>query len=112
MVAVGLALAASACWGVADFMAGLLSRRLSAVLILLGQQAIGVVVVGVVVLGRLDGPPGTRAIVLSLLAGVAGALALGCFYRALAGGTMSIVASISDTGTTLSVSIGIAMGER
>ena len=112
MLAVGLALAASACWGVADFLGGLLSRRLSAILILLGQQAIGVLVVGAVLLATLEDPPGTRAIVLSLLAGVAGAAALGCFYRALAVGTMSVVAPISASGATLPVAIGIATGDR
>ncbi len=57
MLAVALALTASACWGVADFTAGLLSRRLSALLILLGQQAVGVVVVGVVVVATAEAPP-------------------------------------------------------
>lgn len=112
MLAVGLALAASACWGVADFTAGLLSRRLSAVLILLIQQAFGVLVVAVVVLARTEGPPDGRAIALSLLAGLAGAIALGCFYRALAVGTMSVVAPISASGATLPVVVGIATGER
>lgn len=112
MLAVGLALTASACWGVADFTAGLLSRRLSALLILLGQQAVGVLVVGAVVLGTLDDPPGSRAIVVSLLAGIAGAVALGCFYRALALGTMSVVAPISASGAVIPVIVGVATGDR
>ncbi len=112
MFAVGIALAAAACWGTADFMAGLLSRRLSAVLILLGQQALGVVLVGAVLLATLDDPPSGRAIVLSLLAGVAGAVALGCFYRALAVGTMSVVAPISASGATLPVAVGVITGDR
>ena len=112
MLAVGLALTASACWGVADFTAGLLSRRLSALLILLGQQAFGVVIVGVIVVATAEAPPSGRAIVLSLLAGVAGAVALGCFYRALAVGTMSVVAPISASGATLPVAFGIATGDR
>jgi len=93
-------------------MAGLLSRRLSALLILLGQQAVGVAIVGAVLLATLDDPPSGRAIVLSLLAGVAGAVALGCFYRALALGTMSVVAPISASGAVLPVAVGVATGDR
>ena len=112
MLAVGLALTASACWGIADFTAGLLSRRLSALLILLGQQAFGVIVVGAVLVATAEGPPSGRAVALSLLAGLAGAVALGCFYRALAVGTMSVVAPISASGATLPVAVGIATGDR
>ena len=56
--------------------------------------------------------PGTRAAILALVAGVAGVIALGCFYRALSIGTMSIVAPISATGVTLPVVVGIATGDR
>jgi drug/metabolite transporter (DMT)-like permease len=55
--------------------------------------------------------PGGRAVVLSLVGGVAGVLALGCFYRALSIGTMSIVAPISATGVALPVIVGIATGD-
>jgi drug/metabolite transporter (DMT)-like permease len=46
------------------------------------------------------------------VAGVGGVIALGCFYRALSIGTMSIVAPISATGVTLPVVVGIATGDR
>ena len=45
-------------------------------------------------------------------AGVAGAIALSAFYRALAIGTMSIVAPISATGAAVPVVVGIAGGDR
>ena len=47
-----------------------------------------------------------------MVAGIGGVIALGCFYRALAIGTMSIVAPISATGVTLPVVVGIATGDR
>ena len=56
--------------------------------------------------------PGTRAVLLALVAGVGGVIALGCFYRALSIGTMSIVAPISATGVALPVVVGIATGDR
>jgi drug/metabolite transporter (DMT)-like permease len=47
-----------------------------------------------------------------VLAGLTGALALGTFYRALAVGTMSVVAPISASGVTLPVVVGVATGDR
>jgi uncharacterized membrane protein len=79
--------------------------------VLLGQQALGVPLVGAVLLATGEGPPGGEAIALSLAAGLAGAVALGAFYRALAVGTMSVVAPIGATGVALPVVLGIATGE-
>jgi drug/metabolite transporter (DMT)-like permease len=56
--------------------------------------------------------PSAEAVLLSALAGAAGAIALGAFYRGLAVGTMSIVAPISASGVTLPVAVGIATGDR
>src|SRR3712207_6554778 len=112
MFAVVLALFASGFWGVADFGGGLLSRRLPAVLILLGQQAVALVLVAAIIVASGAAAPDQRGVVLSLCAGVFGALALGTFYRALAVGTMSIVAPISASGVTVPVVVGIATGDR
>ncbi|MBI5106955.1 MAG: EamA family transporter [Solirubrobacterales bacterium] len=49
---------------------------------------------------------------LAAAAGLAGVTALGCFYRALAIGTMSVVAPISASGVALPVVVGIATGDR
>jgi drug/metabolite transporter (DMT)-like permease len=112
VIAVGLAMLASACWGLADFGGGLMSRRLPAALILLVQQATAFVIVGVVIVAAGEGPPDTRGVLLSLGAGVCGATALGLFYRALALGTMSIVAPISACGVAVPVFVGVATGDR
>jgi drug/metabolite transporter (DMT)-like permease len=112
VLAVGLALLASACWGVADFVGGLSSRRVSAVLVLLAQQAVGLAIAAAVVVATGTDLPSQRAILLSMAAGAAGALALGAFYRALAVGTMSVVAPISASGATLPVAVGLATGDR
>lgn len=112
MLAVSLALLASACWGVADFLAGLTSRRLASILVLLGQQAAGAAIAVLIVTVVGEGLPDARAIAYSCAAGAAGALALGAFYQALAVGTMSVVAPISASGMTLPVAVGIASGDR
>jgi len=96
---------------VADFVAGLASRRVSALLVLLGQQAVGAVIAAAAVVVLGEALPAGDGVVLSLLAGVAGAAALGCFYRALAVGTMSVVAPISASGAALPVVVGLATGD-
>ncbi len=112
MLAVALSLLASACWGVADFTGGLQSRRVPVVVVLAIVEGVGLLAVLVVIAVTGEPLPGTRAILFAVGAGTAGAVALGCFYRALAIGTMSIVAPISSTGVALPVIVGIATGDR
>jgi drug/metabolite transporter (DMT)-like permease len=112
MVAVALSLLASACWGVADFTGGLQSRRVPVVVVLAIVEGVGLLAVLVVIAVTGEALPGTRAILFSVGAGTAGAVALGCFYRALAIGTMSIVAPISSTGVALPVIVGVVTGDR
>src|SRR5512147_821424 len=112
-MAVVLALCAAASWGLADFLAGLASRRLSVPLVLLLVEAGGLIVVLAVTL--VSGEPffDDRADVLSAIgAGLSGVLGLGCFYRALAIGTMSVVAPISAAGVALPVVVGVVTGDR
>ena len=112
MLAVALSLLASACWGVADFTGGLQSRRLPVVVVLALVEGVGLLAVLAVIAVTGEALPGMRAILFAVGAGTAGAVALGCFYRALAIGTMSIVAPISSTGVALPVIVGVATGDR
>jgi drug/metabolite transporter (DMT)-like permease len=112
VLAVVLALVASSCWGVADFMAGLRSRRVALPVVLAFVEGTGFVLVLALIAIEAEPLPSARAIVLSVVAGSAGVLALGAFYRALAIGTMSIVAPISATGVALPVLVGVATGDR
>lgn len=79
---------------------------------LLFQQAVGVVIVGAIVLAKAEALPSGGTAALFVVAGLTGALALAAFYRALALGTMSIVAPITASGATLPVIVGIASGDR
>ena len=112
MVPVLLSLAASSCWGVADFLGGLQSRRVPVAVVLCVVEGAGLIVVLAIIVATGEPFPGTRAAILSVVAGIGGVIALGCFYRALAIGTMSIVAPISASGVTLPVIIGIATGDE
>jgi drug/metabolite transporter (DMT)-like permease len=111
LLAIALALAASACWGTADFVGGIFSRRMSALVVLLTIEVSGLVVVALIVAATAEPLPAGRDLVLAALAGTAGITALGTFYRALAVGTMSIVAPISATGAILPVIVGVATGD-
>jgi drug/metabolite transporter (DMT)-like permease len=112
MIAVLLSLAASSCWGVADFLGGLQSKRVPVAVVLCVVEGAGLALVLAIILATGEPFPGTRAAILSVVAGIGGVIALGCFYRALAIGTMSIVAPISATGVTLPVVVGIATGDQ
>ena len=106
------ALAASTAWGSADFFGGLKAKRHSALAVLFTIEVSGLIVAIVVMAIAQDPLPSTRAALCALGAGTAGIVALGAFYKALAIGTMSIVAPISATGVTLPVIVGIATGDR
>jgi drug/metabolite transporter (DMT)-like permease len=82
------------------------------VVVMLGQQAAGLLVVGAIVVAVGEALPSGRVAALSVVAGLTGALALGAFYRALAVGTMSIVAPISASGVAVPVVAGVVGGDR
>ena len=112
MLAAGLALAASLSWGIADFLAGVRSRRLPLLAVLVLVQSAGLVSIAAVVAVRAEPPPGAAHVVYAALAGVAGAVGLAALYRGLAVGAMGVVAPIAATGAVVPVVAGIATGER
>jgi drug/metabolite transporter (DMT)-like permease len=59
-----------------------------------------------------DETPSASAVGWAALAGSAGIIALAAFYRALAIGTMSVVAPISATAAAVPVLVGLVEGER
>jgi drug/metabolite transporter (DMT)-like permease len=112
-MAILLAIVAAASWGLADFLAGLASRRASVPVVLLLVEGGGLVVILLVAV--LSGSPffdHARDVWSALGAGLAGSAGLGFFYRALAIGTMSVVAPISSAGVVVPVIVGIATGNR
>jgi drug/metabolite transporter (DMT)-like permease len=112
MLGLALALGASVAWGGSDFMAGLASRRLPLLAVLVGSQAAGLaLLVGLLAVTGEAPPSGDGA----LAAAAAGVLELGGFaalYKALALGPMSVVAPISSAAALVPVSASLAAGER
>jgi drug/metabolite transporter (DMT)-like permease len=112
MAAIVLGLGSAVCWGVADFLGGLQSRRIAVSVVMLVSQAAGLAGITLLVLVGGEARPAADALVAAALAGAGGAVALSAFYRALAIGTMSIVAPISATGAAVPVVVGLATGDR
>jgi drug/metabolite transporter (DMT)-like permease len=110
MLAMVLALAASAAWGSADFLGGRASRGFSALIVatfskLAGATGLAVVCVAT---GNL---PAAGGIGWALAAGLVGAAALLALYRALALGPMSLVAPLTACGAVVPVLVALAEGE-
>ena len=106
------ALLASLLWGTADFLGGTAARRLPVASVLGVSQLVALL--GLVplaaVIGAFDEP---RSYVLpGLAAGLAGMAALAAFYRALAVGTMGVVAPIAALGVVVPIALGLLEGER
>jgi drug/metabolite transporter (DMT)-like permease len=112
VAAIALALGCSVVWGLSDFLGGLKSRTFPVPVVLAGMYLSSLTVMAIFVVARGEGPPATKAIAAALGAGLVGILGLTAFYRALAIGTMSIVAPIAATGVALPVLVGIATGDH
>ncbi len=105
-----LALASSLLWGVADFYGGSAARRLPALQVVLISQAAGLLVAAAAVIasGSVGAPTGYLP--WAVAAGLAGAGAVVLFYRALAIGTMGVVAPLAALGVIVPVLIGLFAG--
>ena len=112
MLAIALALGASLCWGSGDFLGGLTTRRASLWAVIVGSQAVGLVGATLVVVLAGHGWPGLHAVWPVMLGGLASVVAISCFYKALAIGSMSIVAPISATNALIPFLVGLATGEH
>ena len=112
MLAPLLALLASFTWGSSSYLAGVESRRRSVWHVTTLSQIAAAVVAGVAVLVVRQAPPGWWDTGVLLVAGILTAIGLVAFYRALAIGTMSIVAPIIASEVLIPVAAGLVRGER
>jgi uncharacterized membrane protein len=110
MLAISLALAASAAWGSADFLGGRASRGLSALTVATFSKLAGATGLAVACVAAGD-LPSADGIGWALGAGLVGAAALLALYRALALGPMSLVAPLTACGAIVPVLVALAQGE-
>jgi drug/metabolite transporter (DMT)-like permease len=103
-----LAVLASAIWGSSDFIGATLSKRWpSTAVVFLGVLlATTVLVLGI----PIAHPPFGAYQWYGIAAGSGGAIALACFYKAMADGPMSLVAPLSATSAAIPVLWSLARG--
>ncbi len=112
MLAIGLALGTSLCYGLANYLGPLQTRRLPLGAVLVGNAGTALVVSIVLVLVAGEGRPDAGAVAIGLAAGVANLAGLVFYFRAAALGSLSIAAPIGATGAVIPVAVGLASGER
>lgn len=110
--AIGLALLASLLFGVGDFLGGTMSRRVALTTVLLiSQLAATVVLLPKIARGSLASAD-SGALIWGAVAGVAMAVALASLFKALAEGTMGVVAPITALSVAVPVVAGLVDGDR
>jgi drug/metabolite transporter (DMT)-like permease len=110
-VAVLLALCAAVAYGAGDFAGGIAARRISVLAVVIGSQAIGLVLF--IALVPVMGAPSTDGFLWGLAAGAFGGTGVTLLYRGLAVGRMSVVAPITGVGAALlPVAWDLARGAR
>jgi len=111
MSAIALALGSAFAWGCADFFGGLLTRRVAVASVTVFSQGAGFV--ALLVWLALDGfHVDARAFWIAALGGLGGGIGLAAYYKALAVGTMSVVAPVAACGAVIPFGISLATGER
>jgi len=108
-----LALASAAFYGAADFLGGIASKRAEAVVVTFVAQAAGLVLLGLLLPALPSSSPVRSDYLWGAVSGVAGSAGVALLYRALAIGTMSIVAPITAVcAAAVPVLVALALGER
>jgi drug/metabolite transporter (DMT)-like permease len=108
----GLALLSGLTWGSADFVGGLMSKRLPTATVMVVSQAAGLILMAGLVIVLGEPRPETRFLVYGGLGGIAGAIGLASLYKGLAVGRMSIVAPTAALSGAVPVIVGFIQGER
>jgi drug/metabolite transporter (DMT)-like permease len=110
-VEIVLALCAALSWGVSDFSAGVVSRRISAVTVTMVTLGLGGLIALPIALGSESAPNG-RTVLFGLLAGATTGVGVTLLFEALAVGVIGAVAPIVGGGAALPVVAGLVTGER
>lgn len=107
-----LALLASVFLGVSDFLGGTLSRKVPLITVLLLSQAVATIAI----LPRMfiESPfvDWEEALFWGVVGGVATAVAVSSLFKALAIGTMGVVAPITSLSVLVPVAVGLATGDQ
>jgi len=112
-VGILLSLAAAFTYGSADFLGGVVTRRVNVLVVVLVSQALGSSALAVCLFAFSNEPLTGTALWWGAAAGVAGTIGIVLFYRALAEGRMSVVAPVTAVeAAAVPVLFGLLIGER
>ncbi|GGO54287.1 membrane protein [Streptomyces daqingensis] len=107
-----LALTTSLMWGLADFGGGLLTRRMSALTVVVVSQTLAAAALGVLVVATGGWSEWGGHLWFAAAAGVVGPVAMLAFYKALSKGPMGVVSPLASLAVVVPVAAGLALGER
>ncbi len=111
-MSVPIALPTACAYGIADFAGGLAAKRAPVLAVTAVVQFAGLLIL-LPALVLLPGRPSVAAFGIGALAGIAGAVGLLLYLRALAVGPMGVVAPLSAVvGAGLPLLVGVLTGER
>ena len=108
-----LALLASVTYGAADFLGGMMGRRIPTTMVVLYSQSIGLILAVVAALVLPADHVEISDFVLGAVAGATGTVGLYFLYQGLARGRMAVVSPVAAlVGALFPLGIGLALGER
>ncbi|MCC6270746.1 MAG: DMT family transporter [Microbacteriaceae bacterium] len=107
-----LALLASAFLGVSDFLGGLLSRTTALITVLLLSQLVATVAILPRMFWESPLDNAEPALFWGVIGGVATAVAVSSLFKALAIGTMGVVAPITSLSVLVPVVVGLVSGDQ
>jgi uncharacterized membrane protein len=108
-----IALASAVLYGAADFLGGLAARRASAIAVVVVSQLSGVVLLVLMLPFLPSAEPAARDLTWGAAAGLAGGTGVALLYRALAVGTMAVVAPTTAVcAVAIPVMVAMGLGER
>lgn len=108
-----LALLAAATYGAADFLGGLLGRRMPTLTVVLWSQAVGGILAVVASITLPANDVNVADVVWGVVGGLVGTVGLFALYQGLAIGRMSVVSPVAALLTALvPLAVGVAIGER
>src|SRR5688572_7317788 len=108
-----LAILSAATYGAADFLGGLASRRASTIAVVFWSQASGLLLLLLALPLLPDASPSRTDWFWGGVAGLGGSIGVGLLYRALAIGTMAVVAPTTAVcAVVIPVMAGVLAGER
>ena len=108
-----LALGSAALYGAADFLGGIASRRTNTTSVVVTSQCAGLALLALMLPLLPDAAPSSQDLFWGGVAGLTGGIGIALLYRALAVGTMAVVAPTTAVcAVMIPVVTGVFFGER